>query len=342
MQIKQTSFKILPAFNGDCILIKTHTATNKEFIILIDGGTPSTFTYSLKKEIKNLSRIDLIILTHIDSDHIGGLIKFFKSSYAKTIEFNEIWVNHPDRIGANTSNLISFKEGNTLKSLIEKEFSRISMKQISTNSDSLIRDGIQFKILSPSEESLDNLYHKWNKFNFEKKNISSVKVNYDFSLKYLGEKKFKPSRSLHDDSTNASSIAFLLTCHDKSILLLADSRPEIIVNSLRKLGYSENNRLKCDYLKVSHHGSINNTSSELLDLVDCENYIISTNGNLNHGHPSREVIGRIVYNAKRDLNKTRRIFLNYTLDSVKSRIGNFVSDKDLNTANWEISNKNHF
>lgn len=121
MEKKKTSIQVLPAFNGDCILIKTHTTLNKDFVILIDGGNAATFSYSLKNEIKDLSHIDLVILTHIDSDHIGGLLKLFKSSLAKNITFDEIWVNHPEIIAANKSNLISFKQGNTFIDLINKD-----------------------------------------------------------------------------------------------------------------------------------------------------------------------------------------------------------------------------
>ena len=51
MTRNQTELNILPAFNGDSILIKTFDEYQKEFIILIDGGTPSTFEYSLKENL---------------------------------------------------------------------------------------------------------------------------------------------------------------------------------------------------------------------------------------------------------------------------------------------------
>jgi hypothetical protein len=44
---------------------------------------------------------------------------------------------------------------------------------------------------------------------------------------------------------------------------------------------------------VSHHGSHGNTSPELLSLVDCRRYLISTNGQ-KFNHPHRPTISRIV------------------------------------------------
>ena len=52
-------------------------------------------------------------------------------------------------------------------------------------------------------------------------------------------------------------------------------------------------RLKLDALKVSHHASQNNLSTELLQLLDCPRYLVSTNGD-HFSHPDREAIGRII------------------------------------------------
>lgn len=77
------------------------------------------------------------------------------------------------------------------------------------------------------------------------------------------------------------------------MLFLGDAHPSIIVSSLRELGYSGDNKLQIDLMKVSHHGSKANTSDELLDLIECKCFIISTDGS-RHGLPNKETIARIV------------------------------------------------
>lgn len=48
-----------------------------------------------------------------------------------------------------------------------------------------------------------------------------------------------------------------------------------------------------DLLKVAHHGSDHNLSNELLDLIDCDRYLISTSG-ARHDHPNEIAIARIL------------------------------------------------
>jgi hypothetical protein len=94
---------------------------------------------------------------------------------------------------------------------------------------------------------------------------------------------------------NGSSIAFLAEFDGRRVLLGADAHPGVIERSLRKLGYSEANRLKLDLFKLCHHGSKANTSPSLLRIIDCVNFAISTDGT-RHSHPDRETVARILVN----------------------------------------------
>ena len=348
----KTEFKVLKAYNGDCILIKTFNEKHEEFIILIDGGTASTFDYSLKRELKKLSKIDLLVLTHIDSDHIGGLIKLFKNSIIQNLEILNIWVNNPELVKVESGELISYKQASSLKKLILDKVPNAKINnRINTFQSPINFGGISLKILSPSVKIFELLYKVWSDEETLKKEIN-IKANvsssiesstYNTKLKELSKIEFVPINSLKTDIINSSSISFILNCSDISLLLLADSRPEIIVEELRKLGYKETNKLRVNYVKVSHHGSKNNTSQELLNLIECDNYIISTNGgSSSHKHPSRETIARIIYNENRDFNTKINIFLNYPLESIKNRVGEFINENDLEDGNWQLISKNEF
>lgn len=351
MTKNQTELNILPAFNGDSILIKTFDENQKEFIILLDGGTPSTFEYSLKTHLKKNSKIDLLVLTHIDNDHIGGLINFFKNSIVDKIEIGEIWYNQPDielYEPKSEKALISIPQAEDWKGLIREKKKDVIIKEITTDNKTLKIKGLEFTILSPTPEIKNKLYEVWLKERTKsnektiKSLISTSKTTYSKTLEELNEIDFKPEKSIDNDIYNSSSIAFLLKCFDVSILLLTDSRAEIMSENLMLLGYNVTKPLEVDFVKISHHGSLNNTSQELLSLIKSNNYIISTNGGTsNHNHPSRETIARIVCKNNRS-EDFLNIYTNYSLDSLKSRIGEFVTDEDFKVGNWKIEHKNIF
>lgn len=106
-------------------------------------------------------------------------------------------------------------------------------------------------------------------------------------------------------ATNGSSIAFILQVQSKKMLFLADAHPGLIVQSLNQ--YQNEGKIIFDLIKVSHHGSFGNISRELLNKIDSESYLISTNGQ-KHGHPDKETIAHII-TRKADFH--RKLYFNY-------------------------------
>lgn len=62
--------RIFQSDKGDCILI---SAGNKN--ILVDAGIASSYTEHVAPAISKLKQIDLLCVSHIDDDHIGGVLK---------------------------------------------------------------------------------------------------------------------------------------------------------------------------------------------------------------------------------------------------------------------------
>ena len=90
---------MFPAKNGDSFLIQTGTMQND--YILIDGGYSSTFTNYIKPELMKLNeqnyKLGLVVNTHIDEDHIKGIIKFVQdngvSTHTSVIPIEKFWHN---------------------------------------------------------------------------------------------------------------------------------------------------------------------------------------------------------------------------------------------------------
>lgn len=89
--------EMFPAKKGDAFLLRFDNKKN----ILIDMGYQDTYTNYIRDrliQIKNEGQcIDLLVITHIDQDHIEGVIEFFKENRncnnSKIVEVKEIWHN---------------------------------------------------------------------------------------------------------------------------------------------------------------------------------------------------------------------------------------------------------
>jgi hypothetical protein len=62
--------KVFFASDGDCLLLSSRDGRHA----LIDGGRSGTFQKEAWPVLRDLSTIDLLIVSHIDSDHISGIL----------------------------------------------------------------------------------------------------------------------------------------------------------------------------------------------------------------------------------------------------------------------------
>lgn len=90
------------------------------------------------------------------------------------------------------------------------------------------------------------------------------------------------------DNLNDSSICGVLCLKEFSALFTGDAG-----SNVEQLILEQRKNLDCDILKVAHHGGKGGTSSHFIEHIKPEVSIISVGKN-NYGHPSDEVINRIV------------------------------------------------
>lgn len=302
---------VLQANKGDCIIIEYGEASEQHYIV-VDSGMGKLCYRQLKKFINEVSSnkkiIDLMILTHYDNDHINGFLNLAKDGMISSKTVKCFWMNYGIKMSK------QLKNRNVLTFSINNSTCETSVGQGKELGQFLTDSGIGFKpciisenvysinkavitILSPSKKQLINLLDEIKINNGcliideEENNLcETAGTTSDFtnSIGELINKKFE-----EDDSvSNHSSIAFLFEFKSFKILMLGDSVPSQIVKSLKLMGYSKENKLKLDYCKISHHGSKQNTSNELIELIDCQNYIISSDWK--SSRPNKESLSRIV------------------------------------------------
>lgn len=344
--------KILKAYHGDSIIVETIDDNGNPFIILIDGGTVQTFKNELKKEISNYTKIDLIILTHIDSDHIGGLLQLMKSDIGEKIEFKKMVINAANLKSISKGTQISYGQGLKLEEIIYEKYPNIKLiTDITTDFDFQLFElpkGLEIEILSPNRKALDALYKNWTRVDLIKEQhtntqISSSKVHqtkgFDILLQDLAFQS-DDAKTIESDILNASSIAFTLKTPDFYGLFLGDSHAKIVCEAFKKKGWTA--PILFDFIKLSHHGSKNNISSELLTYVQTETFIVSTNGgSADTKHPDRKTLAKVVCSPKR-IHQTINFYFNYPLSDVESKTGKLVSEDEMETYNFQMVNQNIF
>ena len=105
------SLETLDANNGDCLFLHFGT-TSEPKLIIIDGGPQhtgtSTFQTAIKPRIKEIANllgiglpidVEIVMVSHIDDDHIGGVIKLLSKANGATgalIQISSVWHNSFD------------------------------------------------------------------------------------------------------------------------------------------------------------------------------------------------------------------------------------------------------
>ncbi len=301
-------FKFFEALAGDSILVSTER-TN----ILIDGGYGVTYEEKIKPEVDKLESLDLVILTHIDEDHICGLIELVEYDKENREKIKELWFNSPKSIEVEETKDVNVSDAQAIlfHDLLGtyKISTRNNICLINENSkqESLINNDIKLSLLSPTSYELSELRRK-HPVDKEPKRCGKNKASWSANEKIdyretplseidISSIEFGKSGNVY----NNSSIAFLLEYESKKYLFLADANIEIINKSLIALGYSQENRLLVEFVKLSHHGSRNNINSDFLDIVKTDTFITLTDGKSNQNkHPNKEIFRLILEHEKRD------------------------------------------
>lgn len=311
--------EMLSAKHGDCLWIEygDESAPN---VILIDTGPLPTYEV-LQPRLRELAeknrQLELMVLTHIDTDHVDTAVKIFNTT---DLDFSvrEIWFNGWQQVRADLVDQLGGEQGEYLDALIARH--RIPWNASFGSSAAAVGadgklptvqlpGGMKITLLSPDLASLGKL-----RLNWQKAVIAAgwTPGDRDQALAELGEeKRYWADDTLGEESDdvaqladktfrgdpsvpNGSSIAFLAEYGDKSALLLGDAHAPTLMKSLQTLIDQRGRlKLKVDAVKVPHHGSKNNVSKELVQLIDARYFLVSTNGD-QFRHPDREAIARIV------------------------------------------------
>ena len=265
MKIYSIEIITLSDSNSDSFLIKFLCDVKNKYI-LIDGGLRGNGKKSLEivSDIFNNNEvIDLVILTHVDLDHVNGLLSIFESDIITSENIGGVLFNTPhseieiDAIKEKLSQC-GYKEGNKLLELILKK--NINIFKAVSGCDYHIDNDISIKILAPTQAALDIDHFNWRNTN----------IGHDESENYNKESLLKEKHAEDTKPQNVSSIVCLISFDSKIMLFTGDSVPSQILNSVKE-------PIAVNFFKIPHHGSKYNITSELLEKFPSPLYLIPGN-----------------------------------------------------------------
>jgi len=301
-------FEFFEAGCGDSILVSTDEGTH----ILIDGGISSTYQDEISYRLDDIDKLDLVVVTHIDNDHICGIMELLNDKY-NSPKIKQFWFNMASKemmFNSNSNNEIGQGQGSLFTHFIYKlqipYINNIHIDENEKNNIFFISSDIKIILLSPFEKNLEKLREKWNNNEVLRdcngRNVEIGGVNRPIDRREL-DKLYDTKFALETSFTNKTSIAFILEYQDKKFLLLADADIRVVNNQLKKLGYSKSNKLSVEFVKLSHHGSKKNINSEFLDLIETDTFMTLTDGthpnNSKYKHPDKETYALILNHADR-------------------------------------------
>ena len=280
-------------------------------VAVIDGGS-SVYGEKIYKFLTDngAKKIDYLIATHADSDHIGGLNylfdKFEISSIYRPFQIcgsgtsSETFSVYEDEDLANVYNYYQVITNG--KSKISRVTSADYMRFI-TNIYSEEFTYHNEKVKSDVTVSYDGLVIEGVGYSFEF--FAPLVRDDELNLKTMSNTKGFATKGYGSTNSNDNSAIILLSVLEEKFLFSGDatwkdgssktpvSKDYAELDFIESLTANEKNKMKdISVFILGHHGSSYSSSSQLLSLISPRFIVVSVGENNVFGHPSSEVLFR--------------------------------------------------
>lgn len=324
------SLDVRRARKGDCMILH-YGAKDDPGLVLIDGGPSQVYKPHLKPRLAQIRKarglgsdeslpIDLMMVSHIDDDHINGILELTKelveakaSSQPLPLKVRSFWHNTFDDI-----------IGNTPKELLAAVTASFGAASLSGEPDTEGLDPDAARVLASVAQGFrlrDDAKNLKLRINHQfggklviaekkakiidigkglkvtvagpmKAELVALQKDHDkFLKKTAGEKKTKAALASFTDTSvaNLSSLVLLAEVGKKSILLTGDARGDKVLQGLELVGLlKKGGKMHVNILKMPHHGSDRNIDPIFFKRITADHYVFSGNGE--HGNPERETL----------------------------------------------------
>jgi len=328
-------FKVhaLQAAFGDSLILEFGTASQKRFVLL-DGGPDGVYAAVLRNRLAQIAaaggRLERVILSHVDGDHIVGLLSLFSelranqapilvdalwhNSFAKTID------DGPNNIAGRVQTMLSnvaganmvmgstadeintIPQGNKLRQdalVLGMPFNdgiNDDLVSLDTSPGALTWGNLTVTVVGPTKTNLDNLKAAW----------------LDWLETHEGPlASGDPFLAAMADQSKPNLSSIMLHVKDdtgKTALFTGDGRGDHLLQGLGEANLlSSSGKLHVDLFKLPHHGSDRNVTKTFLKNVTADEYIASANGK--DGNPDYSTLSWVIMAAK---DQNRQITIHVT------------------------------
>ena len=332
-------------------------------LVLIDGGPSRTWETSLQPRLEELRaqragddgalRIDLAMVSHIDSDHVAGMVDFAgflvteqQDSKPLSYDVRTLWHNSfddvlgddADEVRAAALQVLEQPVGDAsadevrvaglavVASVAEGRELRDQARTLGWPVNEPFDGPVSLPAGGPRTITLGDM--KLTVICPHQEQLDRLHKAWDEWLEEHPKAVAGavPAAVTRDNSPyNLSSIVVLAERDGKRMLLTGDARDDHILKGLQDAGIAEQGgAVHLDILKLPHHGSIRNMRPEFLERVTADHYVISADGR--HGNPETETLELIAASRKDDdftIHLTNRV----GTDTLKARLDAFLAAK---------------
>ncbi len=366
------SLEALQAFHGDSLLVHAGEAS-KPVLLLVDGGPSGTWETSLQPRLEELRaeragdgalRIDLAMVSHIDSDHVAGMVDFAGELVAQqedskplSYDVRTLWHNSFDDILGNDADDLRSAAVEVLEQPIgdpradELRAAGLAVvasvaqgRELRQQAQTLgwgVNEPYTGPIVLPQEGvrtitlgSLELTVVCPHAAQLEKLHKAWEKWLRQHPQAVAGGGA-ETAAYLDNSPYNLSSIVVLAECDGKTMLLTGDARGDHVLAGLDEAGIAKDGKTHVDILKLPHHGSIRNLAAEFFERVTADHYVISADGR--DGNPETETLELIA--AARAGEDDFEIHLTNRAgkSDIKERLDAFLAAKQASGRTYRVS-----
>jgi hypothetical protein len=240
-------------------------------------------------------KIDLAMVSHIDSDHIqgltdmgGALVELRDDSQPLPYQVANLWHNAFDDILGDHADDLRTAAVEAMRADSGGDKARTAGQSVvaSVSQGRELRDQA-IKLGWGRNEPFDGLVAAPRKVPFGDAELTVVCPNataltklHDEWEEWLGRHPEAAQVASYADRSvfNLSSIVVLAEAAGKRMLLCGDARGDHVLEGLEAAGLADDGVTRLDLLKLPHHGSIHNVEPEFFERLPARHYVISADG----------------------------------------------------------------